>query len=155
MSRALELARSQLDDPRGRPFGAVVVRGGEVLGEGHNEALFTHDPTAHAEVVAIRRACQATGSFRIDGATLYSSCAPCPMCLAAIHWAGVRKLYFACTTETMAQFGFGDKDLYEKIGHQMKGGVVEATLVMEADGVSPFKIWAERWGGQASVSNFR
>jgi guanine deaminase len=110
--RAVELARGNLETGDGGPFGAVVVHAGRVIGEGANRVLHDHDPTAHAEVVAIRAACAAEGHFHLDGATLYSSCEPCPMCLAAARWAHIERIVFAADRADAAAIGFMDADLY-------------------------------------------
>ena len=94
MQIAIEAAREGMESGAGGPFGAVIVKGGEVIAVAHNEVLATNDPTAHAEIVAIRKATAKLGRFDISDCTLYSTCEPCPMCLSAIHWAGIKKLYF-------------------------------------------------------------
>ena len=99
----------------GGPFGAVIVRNGEVIGEGHNQVLAANDPTSHAEVVAIREACKKTGDFQLSGCTIYSSCEPCPMCLGAIYWARLDKVWFAATREDAAQVGFSDAHIYDEL----------------------------------------
>ena len=113
--RAAALSKARMEEGRGGPFGALVVRDGTVLAEGWNEVTSALDPTAHAEVVAIRRACVAAGSFSLAGATLYSSCEPCPMCLAAAYWARVSRLVYANTREQAAAAGFDDAFLYEEV----------------------------------------
>ncbi|MEQ1440014.1 nucleoside deaminase [Fontimonas sp. SYSU GA230001] len=113
LRRAVELARDNLRSGAGGPFGALVVRDGRVLGEGSNQVLKTHDPTAHAEMIALRGACAAVGHFHLDGATLYSSCEPCPMCLAAAHWARIGRIVFAASRDDAAAIGFIDAELYE------------------------------------------
>ncbi|NQT38096.1 MAG: nucleoside deaminase, partial [Planctomycetes bacterium] len=97
------------------PFGAVVVKDGQVVGTGWNRVTSDNDPTAHAEIVAIRQACQTLGSFSLAGCTLYSSCEPCPMCLAAIYWARIDALHYAATREDAARIGFDDALLYDEI----------------------------------------
>lgn len=99
----------------GGPFGAVITKDGKVLSRGHNEVLKTNDPTAHAEMVAIRRAAQALGSYDLSGCEIYSSCEPCPMCLAAIYWSRIPTVYFGCTKEDAAAIGFDDKAIYDYI----------------------------------------
>ena len=106
MSRAIRLAQNGMDTNAGGPFGAVVVRDGEIIGEGWNQVTSTNDPTAHAEVLAIRQACQKLGSFQLDNCILYTSCEPCPMCLGAIYWARPAKVFFACTREDAAEHRF-------------------------------------------------
>jgi guanine deaminase len=114
MRRAIELSRIHMLRGDGGPFGAVIVRGGEILAEGWNEVLSTNDPTAHAEVVAIRRACRNIGSFELRGAELYTSCEPCPMCLASAYWARVGTIYCASTKEDAAAHQFDDDLIYRE-----------------------------------------
>lgn len=99
----------------GGPFGAVITKNGEVIARGHNEVLKTNDPTAHAEILAIRRAATALGSFDLSGCEIHSSCEPCPMCLSAIYWSRISKVYFGCTKEDAAEIGFDDNAIYEYI----------------------------------------
>lgn len=113
--RAVELSRERMEQGLGGPFGAVLVRDGEIIAEGWNEVTSSLDPTAHAEVTAIRRACQAVGDFALQGATLYSSCEPCPMCLAATYWARIGRLVYANTRGQAAAIGFDDEFLYGEI----------------------------------------
>ncbi len=109
------LARARMEAGAGGPFGALIVRDGAVIARGWNEVTSAHDPTAHAEIVAIRRACAAAGDFSLAGATIYSSCEPCPMCLAAIYWARLDRLVFANTREEAAAIGFDDALIYEEV----------------------------------------
>ena len=119
MNRFIEMANeealtgSSVND--GGPFGAVITKAGKVISRGHNEVLKTNDPTAHAEMVAIRRAAQALGSYDLSGCEIHSSCEPCPMCLAAIYWARISKVYYGCTKEDAARIGFDDNAIYEYI----------------------------------------
>ncbi|HWO09715.1 MAG TPA: nucleoside deaminase [Polyangiaceae bacterium] len=115
LERAIELAQLGMRSGRGGPFGALIVRGDQVLAEGQNEVTSAHDPTAHAEVCAIRAACRAAGDFSLAGAEIYSSCEPCPMCLSAIYWARLDRLYFAASREDAAEIGFDDAFLYREI----------------------------------------
>src|SRR3954465_1934470 len=112
MARAIELARRGVEKNSGGPFGCVVVKGGEIVGEGNNRVTSTNDPTAHAEVVAIREACKSLNTFQLDGCSIYTSCEPCPMCLGAIYWARPAKVFFACTREDAAAVGFDDQLIY-------------------------------------------
>jgi guanine deaminase len=116
LHRAIELAGIGMAQGHGGPFGALVVRGDEVLAEGCNQVTGSHDPTAHAEVCAIRTACKALGSFSLNGCEIYSSCEPCPMCLSAIYWARLDRLYYAATRTDAAEIGFDDAFLYTEIG---------------------------------------
>lgn len=115
LRRAIEVAARGVDDGHGGPFGAVVVRAGQVVGEGCNQVTGSLDPTAHAEIVAIRAACQTLGSFSLAGSELYSSCEPCPMCLSAIYWARLDRLHFAATRADAAEIGFDDELLYAEV----------------------------------------
>ena len=115
LEHAVRIARDHMTAGHGGPFGALVVREGRVIAEGWNEVTSANDPTAHAEVVAIRRACGAQGSFSLAGATLYASCEPCPMCLAAIYWARIDRLVFAATRAEAAAIGFDDAVIYDEI----------------------------------------
>ena len=104
-----------MDANLGGPFGAVIVRGGKVLAEGWNEVTSSNDPTAHAEVTAIRRACQAVGDFSLEGATLYTSCEPCPMCLASAYWARISRIVYSNTRDDAAAIGFDDAFIYDEM----------------------------------------
>lgn len=115
MREAIDLSEIGMKTGRGGPFGAVVVKDGKVIGRGQNLVTSTNDPTAHAEVVAIRAACAHLKSFSLRGATLYSSCEPCPMCLAAIYWARLDAVYFAATREDAASINFDDAWIYKEV----------------------------------------
>jgi tRNA(Arg) A34 adenosine deaminase TadA len=141
LARAVALSREGMARGAGGPFGAVVVRGGSVIGEGCNEVTSTNDPTAHAEVVAIRRACAAVGDFSLEGSTVYASCEPCPMCLAAIHWARCARIVFANTRTEAAAIGFDDELIYREIGKPLP----ERALCIEhrpsAEAAAVFEAW--------------
>jgi len=115
INRAIELSQENLETNDGGPFGAVIVKNGEVIGEGNNRVTSTNDPTAHAEIVAIRNACQNINSFSLDGCEIYTSCEPCPMCLAAIYWARIKLIYYANTKYDAAEIGFDDSYIYDQI----------------------------------------
>jgi len=115
MQRAIELAIENVHARRGGPFGAVVVRNGAILAEGTNLVTSTLDPTAHAEVTAIRNACRAAGTFQLAGCEIYTSCEPCPMCLGAIYWARPERIYYACTRQDAAAAGFDDAFIYDQL----------------------------------------
>jgi guanine deaminase len=116
LERAIELAETGMQQGLGGPFGALVVRGDQVLAEGVNRVPSSGDPTAHAEVVAIRAACEALGGFSLTGCEIYASCEPCPMCLSAIYWARLDRLYFAASRSDAAAIGFDDEFLYQELG---------------------------------------
>src|SRR5262245_59265389 len=115
MHEAIRLSLEPMRRGEGGPFGAVVVKDGEIVGRGWNQVTNSNDPTAHAEVVAIREACHRLNSFRLDGCDLYASCEPCPMCLSAAYWARVSRLFFAATRRDAAEAGFDDEMLYREI----------------------------------------
>src|SRR5215475_7260932 len=115
MRRAIELAQSGADSNVGGPFGCVVVKDGKIVAEGCNQVTSTNDPTAHAEVVAIRKACTALGAFQLDGCEIYTSCEPCPMCLGAIYWVRPAGFYYAYDRRQAAEAGFDDEHLYSQI----------------------------------------
>lgn len=114
MQLAIRLARSQAGKPQGRPFGAVIVSGEKILACGFNRTLLDRDPTAHAEIVALRRACKKAATIDLGQCVIYASCQPCPMCLSAIYWAGIRTIYFGCSSKRAEQVGFGDRAVYEE-----------------------------------------
>ena len=115
MRVAIELARSQAGKPHGRPFGAVIVLESKILARGFNRTMLDRDPTAHAEIVAIRRACKKAATTELGQCVIYASCQPCPMCLSAIYWSGIRTIYFGCSSARAEQVGFGDTVLYEEV----------------------------------------
>jgi tRNA(Arg) A34 adenosine deaminase TadA len=115
LRRAVALSREHMAAGEGGPFGAVIVRHGQVLAEGWNQVTSTNDPTAHAEVVAIRRACEAVDTFALEGAVLYASCEPCPLCLAAAYWARLSRIVYANTRQDAAAIGFDDAFIYDEI----------------------------------------
>lgn len=115
MREAIDLAREGMTTGQGGPFGSVVVRDGEIIGRGCNMVTSTNDPTAHAEVVAIRDACQNLGTFQLDGCTLYASCEPCPMCLGAIYWARPSRIVYGAFHSDAAGAGFDDQFIYEEL----------------------------------------
>ncbi len=133
----------------GGPFGAIVVRDGIVLGEGENRVLSTNDPTAHAEVIAIRAACQSVGNYHLPGAVMYASCEPCPMCLAAIYWARIERVYFGASCNDAAELGFADDFIRRELplANEVRSIVSEQLLRDEALG--PFLDWKakqdKRW----------
>ena len=144
MRRAIELAQKGVNEGQGGPFGAVVVRDGEIVGEGCNRVTSTNDPTAHAEVVAIRAACQNLDSFQLDGCVIYTSCEPCPMCLGAIYWARPAKMFFACTHRDAANAGFDDSFIYEEIKRPIEARRIESINFLRDEGLKVFENWAHK-----------
>lgn len=142
LAEAIALAEESVEQGGG-PFGAVVVKDGEVIGRGSNSVTLSHDPTAHAEVSAIRQACQMINDFSLDGATLYASCEPCPMCLSAIYWARLGRVVYAATREQAAEAGFDDS----LIAREMILPLEQRQLLMQKsslDGAAPFKKWQSK-----------
>ena len=113
MKMAIEEAREGISKGHGGPFGAVIVKDGEVIAKGHNHVVINNDPTCHGEIDAIRKACTKLGTFDLTGCELYTTHYPCPMCACAIQWANIKKIYYGCTVEDTANIGFRDKDFYE------------------------------------------
>jgi tRNA(Arg) A34 adenosine deaminase TadA len=144
MRRAMALAQNGIDASSGGPFGAVVVRGGEIIGEGCNRVTSTNDPTAHAEIVAIREACRNLNSFQLEGCEIYTSCEPCPMCLGAIYWARPARMFFACTREDAANAGFDDDFIYEEIALPVNERRIETVNFLREEGLSLFENWVKK-----------
>ncbi|MFL5740545.1 MAG: nucleoside deaminase [Flavisolibacter sp.] len=115
LNRAIELSREGMQSGKGGPFGCVIVKDGNIIGEGCNQVIANNDPTAHAEVVAIRKACDSLKNFQLTGCDLYASCEPCPMCLGAIYWARPRRVIYANTKMDAASIGFDDQFIYDEI----------------------------------------
>ncbi len=144
MRRAISLAQNGIDKNAGGPFGAVVVLDGEIVGEGFNQVTSTNDPTAHAEIVAIRNACEKLGNFQLDGCVLYTSCEPCPMCLGAIYWARPARVFYACTREDAANIGFDDQFIYEEIEKNFEHRQMKLVNLMRDEGLTVFENWADK-----------
>jgi len=140
MRRAIELSRQCATSDEG-PFGAVVVRGGRIIGEGVNRVVPTGDPTAHAEIVAIRAACNAIGSHVLDGSVLYTSCEPCPMCLGAAWWARLAGIVYANTREDAAAIGFDDDAMYREIAAPLESRTLPIRRLGAAEALEVFKLW--------------
>lgn len=143
MRRAIELAREGMNDGGG-PFGSVVVRNGLIIGEGGNRVTATNDPTAHAEVVAIRRACAEIGSFTLAGCTIYASCEPCPMCLGAIYWARLDRVYIACTRQDAANAGFDDEHIYEELSVARDERRIPMIKLLREESLLVFDEWSAK-----------
>lgn len=141
MRRAIELALQGVNENDGGPFGCVIVRNGEVIGEGRNLVTSANDPTAHAEVVAIRAACAQLGSFQLDDCTIYTSCEPCPMCLGAIYWSRAKKIFIGCTREQAAEFGFDDAFIYDEIALDPAKRSIPAIKILNDEALRSFEAW--------------
>ncbi len=141
MKRAIELASYSIDNNLGGPFGAVIVRNGEIIGEGFNRVTTINDPTAHAEIVAIRNACKNINSFQLDNCQIYSSCEPCPMCLGAIYWARPSALYFASSKEDASKAGFDDSMIYKEILLSIDKRKIKSVYVPSEQAKNIFEKW--------------
>ena len=141
MKEAIELSKTNIRKGRGGPFGAVIVKDGKVIARGTNLVTSANDPTAHAEVVAIRKACHALGTFQLTGCTLYTSCEPCPMCLGAIYWARPDRIYYANTHLDAAKIGFDDHLIYTEIGLPIGERKIPMIRVKDADAMIAFDEW--------------
>lgn len=144
MLEAIRLAQNGVESDAGGPFGAVVVKDGQIISEGWNCVTSTNDPTAHAEVIAIRRACEKLGSFQLEGCVLYTSCEPCPMCLGAIYWARPEKIIYACTREDAAKVGFDDQFIYDEIAGEIGERKIKTINFMRAEAISVFENWEKK-----------
>ena len=141
MDLAAKLSYDNIDRGGG-PFGAVIVRGDEIVSTGANSVTLDNDPTAHAEVNAIRNACRKLGTFKLEGCTVYSSCEPCPMCLSALYWAGVKKIFFGNTKEDADAIDFSDKFIYEEIARDPEHRNVPGVHVDGRETIKAFEKWA-------------
>lgn len=143
MQEAIDLAKQNLKLKNGGPFGAVVVKDGKIIGRGVNSVTSQNDPTAHAEVNAIREACAVINSFQLDDCEIYSSCEPCPMCLGAIYWARPKKFYYAATREDAAKAGFDDSEIYREIQLPIQSRKIPSEQLMESEANQVFQTWIE------------
>ncbi len=143
MKRAAALALEKMRADQGGPFGAVIVRTGEIIAEGWNQVTSTNDPTAHAEIVAIRHACAALGVFNLQGCDIYTSCEPCPMCLGAIYWARLHRLYFANTRADAAKIGFDDEFIYREIATEIGTRSIPSQQMKSTAAQQAFREWME------------
>lgn len=143
MQRAIDLAVENVRNGGG-PFGAVIARGGEIVAEGVNRVTSQHDPTAHAEVQAIRKACSKLNTFDLTGLDIYASCEPCPMCLGAIYWAHLDHLYFAGTKDDAARIGFDDAFIYKELPLPIHERKLPTEAMMNAEAQAPFLAWQEK-----------
>jgi guanine deaminase len=143
LRRAIALATANVLNGKGGPFAAVIVRGSEIVGEGANSVTATHDPTAHGEVNAIRAACKALNTFTLAGCALYTSCEPCPMCLAAAYWARLDAIYFGCAAADAARAGFDDAFLYAEFRKNTAERKLPSTQLLGDEAWASFAAWIE------------
>lgn len=142
MSEAIKLAMENVEGNNGGPFGAVVVKDGVIVGRGSNLVTSTNDPTAHAEIVAIREACKNLETFDLEGCELYTSCEPCPMCLGSIYWANISKLFYAATKDDAAKSDFDDAHIYKEFSLAKDQRKLPATQLLREDALKVFEKWA-------------
>ncbi|AZZ36936.1 tRNA-specific adenosine deaminase [Bdellovibrio sp. qaytius] len=140
MKRAIELSKNNISHGGG-PFGAVIVKDGKIIGEGFNKVTANNDPTAHAEVEAIREACKNISNFDLSGAEIYTSCEPCPMCLSAIYWARLGKVYYANTKKDAAAIEFDDDFIYTEIPKPLEQRKISMVQMMRPEALEVFKAW--------------
>ena len=141
MRRAIRLSRDNMKSGAGGPFGAVIVKDGEVVGEGWNHVTSGNDPTAHAEISAIRAACKNLSTFRLEGCDIYTSCEPCPMCLAAIYWARIGRIFYANTQNDAAHIHFDDAFLYHEIALPREKRRIPSKRMLEDEALKVFSEW--------------
>lgn len=141
MRRAIALALENVRSARGGPFAALVAKDGKVIGEGANSVTATNDPTAHAEIVAIRAACRALGTFQLTDCELYTTCEPCPMCLGAIYWARPARVFYAGIAADAADAGFDDAFIYEELQRPLESRRIPMTQLMREESLAIFAAW--------------
>jgi len=141
MQEAIRLAAIGAEQGDNGPFGAVIVRTGQIIGRGHNRVVFDCDPSAHAEIVAVRDACRRLGQFSLEGCELYSSCEPCPMCLSAAYWARIDRVYYAATRLDAADAGFDDALLYDEMTKPIAERRLPLQQLLGEAGKQPFRLW--------------
>ena len=144
MQRAIALAEQGMNYNAGGPFGAVIVKNGEVIAEGFNRVTSINDPTAHAEIVAIREACEKLNTFQLIGCTIYTSCEPCPMCLGAIYWARPDKVFYACSRFDAAEIAFDDQFIYDQLDMPITDRKIRFEQLLRDDALNVFKAWRNK-----------
>jgi guanine deaminase len=144
MARAIQLSIENVHSGRGGPFGAVIVKDGSIISEGTNQVTSRNDPTAHAEVSAIREACRKLGVFELRDCEIYTSCEPCPMCLGAIYWSHLSRIYFAGNARDASQAGFDDSLIYREITQPHSTRRIPMIQMMREDALAAFRAWEEK-----------
>ncbi len=144
MQEAIELSKKTLTENCGGPFGCVVVKDGEIIGRGWNQVTSKNDPTAHAEILAIREACQKLNSFQLEGCEVYTSCYPCPMCLGAIYWARPSKVFYANTAEDAAQIYFDDAFIYQEVLKKSSERIIPFRQILSEEAKQVFTDWSNK-----------
>lgn len=144
MMRAIKMAEKGIDSNAGGPFGCVIVKDNKIIAEGFNKVTSKNDPTAHAEMVAIRKACRKLNSFQLDECIIYTSCEPCPMCLGAIYWARPKTVYFACTKKDAAKIDFDDQFIYDELEKNIEDREIRFVRFMRREALPVFEKWVEK-----------
>jgi tRNA(Arg) A34 adenosine deaminase TadA len=144
MARAIQLSIENVHSGRGGPFGAVVVQNGNIIAEGANQVTSANDPTAHAEILAIRAACGKLGVFELQDCEIYTSCEPCPMCLGAIYWARLSRVYFASLAADASKIGFDDSLIYREIARPRTQRAIPMVQIMHEEALAAFRAWEEK-----------
>ena len=144
MEQTIRLAVENVRSGRGGPFAAAVVRDGRIIATGVNSVTSTNDPTAHAEVLAIRESCRALRTFQLTGCEIYTSCEPCPMCLGAIYWARPDRVYFAATASDAADAGFDDSFIYDELNRKQSERRIPFEPMMREAGLEAFRVWKQK-----------
>jgi len=141
MDEAIRLAKMNMENGHGGPFGCVIVKDGVIIASAYNEVLTNNDPTAHAEIVAIRRACSKLNTHQLEGCEIYTSCEPCPMCLGAIYWTRPARVYFAASREDAAEAGFDDNHIYEELSLPLPSRIIPFHQIMRQNVRDIFAVW--------------
>ncbi|WP_262902476.1 nucleoside deaminase [Lutimonas saemankumensis] len=144
MDQATAIAIKGVIQNEGGPFGCVIVKDGEIIGRGNNKVTSTNDPTAHAEIIAIREACKHLDSFQLEGCIIYTNCEPCPMCLGAIYWARPEKVYYGCNKTDAAKIGFDDNFIYQELNLELSKRKIPFEQLNREEALKAFKTWKEK-----------
>jgi guanine deaminase len=144
MRRVIEVALENVRTLQGGPFGALIVRNGRVLAEGSNRVTTAIDPTAHAEIVAIRKACRVLGDFQLTGCDLYTTCEPCPMCLSAIYWSRMTRVFYACVAADAAAAGFDDAFIYQELQRPLNERRLPMKQLLREESLAIFSLWSRQ-----------
>lgn len=144
MREAIRLSKEKMLEGFGGPFGAVIVKDGQIIARGFNQVLSTHDPTAHAEVTAIREACRALNTHVLEGCQIYTSAEPCPMCMASIYWARLDECYYGNPKEETARIGFDDQFIYEEFERPLSGRALPMKKLLADEALEAFRLWEEK-----------
>jgi len=143
MKTAIQLAKEKMMAGEGGPFGAVITQHGKIVGQGWNRVLSTNDPTAHAEIVAIRNSCSRLQTFNLDKCVLYASCEPCPMCLAAVYWSGIKRVVYGASRHDAEAIGFRDNHIYEELRLDNRERSIDMVQMLKQESLASFEIWRD------------